>query len=176
MPLIVAPNQPGAAQCRRRPKESAGPERRLLVGGDLATDRGSDSSRLIRGHWGNEAVTTPRLRRIGRRELIAALERSRDPLVDELVEVLDASPEAESYASASQPASSLTRTLRTKYAIAARAGIPIVGGQEVIVSLARLGSELVRGVAVDSGQDTYTLLLRDNDGSVLGIARVSRRR
>ena len=108
--------------------------------------------------------------------MIAALERSRDPLADELVEALDTSPEAESYASASQPASSLTRTLGTKYAIAARAGIPIVGGQEVIVSLARLGSELVRGVAVDSGLDTYTLLLRDNDESVLGIARVSRRR
>jgi hypothetical protein len=120
-------------------------------------------------------MTTPSLRQIARAELVSTLERSDHTLAPDLIAVLGSSPREASYSSASQSASSLSRVLRIKYGIAVDAGIPLAGHQEILDLLSSLGAELVRGVGVESELQSYTVFLRDEDGSVLGIVRVRKK-
>lgn len=113
------------------------------------------------------------LREVSRHELSGALRSTDLDIADELLNVLDFPGTPEVFLSAAQSAQSLMVSLPIKYAIAAENGRVLVGADLALVRLSALGSASIRLLAVDASPAFYSVFLADDDGSVVGVVKVS---
>jgi hypothetical protein len=98
------------------------------------------------------------LRELSKRELIESIDSSRVPRSRRCEQALIADPR-DSFTATDAPAVLLRDNLEIKYKIAKEHGRLVLGGDDLLVALSDLGSELVTGVFMDMGNEHIALYL-----------------